>query len=134
MMARRRSRRDHVHSFFHDHPAYGKPQHERSDYDPPQPPSGEGRFYLPCVACHGDFGAPGDHIGAVEKSRWHRKANRRVDGREAQRGHPVRLNCWPAERMRASLGQTVVIENVTGAGGSIGTGRVARAGQPRSIR
>jgi tripartite-type tricarboxylate transporter receptor subunit TctC len=29
--------------------------------------------------------------------------------------------------MRASLGQTVVIENVTGAGGSIGTGRVARA-------
>ena len=32
-----------------------------------------------------------------------------------------------AERMRASLGQTVVIENVTGAGGSIGTGRVARA-------
>jgi len=31
------------------------------------------------------------------------------------------------ERMRASLGQTVVIENVTGAGGSIGTGRVARA-------
>jgi tripartite-type tricarboxylate transporter receptor subunit TctC len=32
-----------------------------------------------------------------------------------------------AERMRASLGQTVVIENVTGAGASIGTGRVARA-------
>jgi len=32
-----------------------------------------------------------------------------------------------AERMWASLGQTVVIENVTGAGGSIGTGRVARA-------
>jgi tripartite-type tricarboxylate transporter receptor subunit TctC len=32
-----------------------------------------------------------------------------------------------AERMRASLGQPVVIENVTGAGGSIGTGRVARA-------
>jgi tripartite-type tricarboxylate transporter receptor subunit TctC len=32
-----------------------------------------------------------------------------------------------AERMRASLGQTVVIENVGGAGGSIGVGRVARA-------
>jgi tripartite-type tricarboxylate transporter receptor subunit TctC len=29
--------------------------------------------------------------------------------------------------MRASLGQSVVVENVTGAGGSIGTGRVARA-------
>ena len=32
-----------------------------------------------------------------------------------------------AERMQASLGQPVVIENVTGAGGSIGVGRVARA-------
>ena len=32
-----------------------------------------------------------------------------------------------AERMRASLGQTVVIENITGANGSIGVGRVARA-------
>ena len=32
-----------------------------------------------------------------------------------------------AERMRASLGQTVVIENVAGAGGSIGVGRIARA-------
>ena len=32
-----------------------------------------------------------------------------------------------AESMRASLGQPVVIENVTGAGGSIGVGRVARA-------
>ena len=32
-----------------------------------------------------------------------------------------------AERMRASLGQPVVIENVTGASGTIGTGRVARA-------
>jgi len=32
-----------------------------------------------------------------------------------------------AERMRVLLGQPVVIENVTGAGGSIGTGRVARA-------
>jgi tripartite-type tricarboxylate transporter receptor subunit TctC len=31
------------------------------------------------------------------------------------------------ERMRQSLGQTIVIENVTGAGGSIGAGRVARA-------
>jgi tripartite-type tricarboxylate transporter receptor subunit TctC len=32
-----------------------------------------------------------------------------------------------AERMRSSLGQTVIIENVTGADGSIGVGRVARA-------
>jgi tripartite-type tricarboxylate transporter receptor subunit TctC len=32
-----------------------------------------------------------------------------------------------AERMRAALGQPIIIENVTGAGGSIGTGRVARA-------
>src|SRR5262245_50793729 len=32
-----------------------------------------------------------------------------------------------AERMRVSLGQPIVIENVTGASGSIGTGRVARA-------
>ena len=32
-----------------------------------------------------------------------------------------------AEGMRASLGQPVVIENVTGAAGSIGVGRVARA-------
>src|ERR1700674_3328252 len=32
-----------------------------------------------------------------------------------------------AERIRASLGQPVIIENVAGAGGSIGTGRVARA-------
>src|SRR5438045_5043667 len=32
-----------------------------------------------------------------------------------------------AERMRVALGQAVVIENVGGAGGSIGVGRVARA-------
>jgi tripartite-type tricarboxylate transporter receptor subunit TctC len=32
-----------------------------------------------------------------------------------------------AERMRASIGQTVIVENVGGAGGSIGVGRVARA-------
>ena len=32
-----------------------------------------------------------------------------------------------AERMRASLGQTVIVENVAGAGGNIGVGRVARA-------
>jgi tripartite-type tricarboxylate transporter receptor subunit TctC len=31
------------------------------------------------------------------------------------------------ERMRVSLNQTVIIENVTGAGGTIGVGRVARA-------
>src|ERR1700749_718773 len=32
-----------------------------------------------------------------------------------------------AERMRAPLGQPIVIENIGGAGGSIGVGRVARA-------
>ena len=32
-----------------------------------------------------------------------------------------------SERMRISLGQTIVVENMTGAGGSIGVGRVARA-------
>lgn len=32
-----------------------------------------------------------------------------------------------AERMRATLGQSVVVENIGGAGGSIGVGRVARA-------
>src|SRR5215510_12333575 len=32
-----------------------------------------------------------------------------------------------AEHMRTSLGQPVIIENVTGAAGSIGTGQVARA-------
>ncbi|WP_435878890.1 Bug family tripartite tricarboxylate transporter substrate binding protein, partial [Streptomyces albidoflavus] len=31
------------------------------------------------------------------------------------------------ERMRESLGQSVLIENVTGAAGTIGVGRVARA-------
>jgi tripartite-type tricarboxylate transporter receptor subunit TctC len=32
-----------------------------------------------------------------------------------------------AERMKSSLGQHVIVENVTGAGGTIGVGRVARA-------
>src|SRR5580704_11621558 len=32
-----------------------------------------------------------------------------------------------AERMRASLGQPVIIENISGANGSIGVGRVAHA-------
>src|SRR6516165_11784177 len=32
-----------------------------------------------------------------------------------------------AERMRASFGQTIIIENVAGANGSLGVGRVARA-------
>ena len=32
-----------------------------------------------------------------------------------------------AERMRAELGQPVVLENVAGAGGSIGLGRLARS-------
>jgi tripartite-type tricarboxylate transporter receptor subunit TctC len=32
-----------------------------------------------------------------------------------------------AERMRATLGQTIIVENVAGANGSLGVGRVARA-------
>ncbi len=32
-----------------------------------------------------------------------------------------------AERLRVSLGQTIIIENTTGAGGTIAVGRVARA-------
>src|SRR5271156_2085010 len=32
-----------------------------------------------------------------------------------------------AERMQAALGQTIIIENVSGAGGSIGVGRVAHS-------
>jgi len=32
-----------------------------------------------------------------------------------------------AERMKSSLGQPVIVEDVTGAGGSIAVGRVARA-------
>jgi tripartite-type tricarboxylate transporter receptor subunit TctC len=32
-----------------------------------------------------------------------------------------------AERMRGPLGQTIIVENVTGAGGTIGVGRVARS-------
>src|SRR5262245_28235287 len=32
-----------------------------------------------------------------------------------------------AEQMRVSLGQPIIVENAPGAGGSIGTGRVARA-------
>jgi tripartite-type tricarboxylate transporter receptor subunit TctC len=39
-----------------------------------------------------------------------------------------------AEHMRASLGQPVVIENLAGAGGSVGTGRVARATPDAAIR
>ena len=36
-----------------------------------------------------------------------------------------------AERMRVSLGQPVIIENVTGAGGTIGVGRAAQRGARR---
>jgi tripartite-type tricarboxylate transporter receptor subunit TctC len=39
-----------------------------------------------------------------------------------------------AERMRPLLGQPVIIENVGGAGGSIGIGRVARAAPDGYIR
>src|SRR6202161_125843 len=36
-----------------------------------------------------------------------------------------------ADRMKTALGQSLLIENVTGAGGSIGVGRVARAAPDR---
>jgi tripartite-type tricarboxylate transporter receptor subunit TctC len=43
-------------------------------------------------------------------------------------GGPVdTLTRFLAERLRGTLGQPVIVENITGAGGSIGTGRVARA-------
>jgi tripartite-type tricarboxylate transporter receptor subunit TctC len=43
-------------------------------------------------------------------------------------GGPVdTLGRFMAERMRALLGQPIILENVTGANGSIGVGRVARA-------
>jgi tripartite-type tricarboxylate transporter receptor subunit TctC len=42
-------------------------------------------------------------------------------------GPSDRLARIMAEHMRASLGQPIIIENVPGASGSIGTGRVARA-------
>jgi tripartite-type tricarboxylate transporter receptor subunit TctC len=43
-------------------------------------------------------------------------------------GGPVdTLGRFISERMRASLGQPVIIENVSGAAGSLGVGRVARA-------
>jgi tripartite-type tricarboxylate transporter receptor subunit TctC len=42
-------------------------------------------------------------------------------------GSPDTIARILAEGMRASLGQPVIIENVTGAAGSIGVGRVARA-------
>jgi tripartite-type tricarboxylate transporter receptor subunit TctC len=42
-------------------------------------------------------------------------------------GPPDMIARLLAERMRSTLGQPVIIENVTGAGGTIGIGRVARA-------
>jgi tripartite-type tricarboxylate transporter receptor subunit TctC len=43
-------------------------------------------------------------------------------------GGPVDILArFMAERMRSSLGQPIIIENVSGAGGSLGVGRVARA-------
>jgi tripartite-type tricarboxylate transporter receptor subunit TctC len=38
-----------------------------------------------------------------------------------------------AERLKASLGQPVIIENVTGAGGTVGVGRVGRFFDPDKI-
>src|SRR5262249_59821195 len=48
-------------------------------------------------------------------------------------GGPVdTLGRFMSERVRASLGQPVIIENVSGAAGSLGVGRVARAAPRRS--
>src|ERR1700710_768823 len=43
-------------------------------------------------------------------------------------GPPDTIGRILAERMKVTLGQPVIVENVTGAGGSIGVTRVARAG------
>ena len=52
-----------------------------------------------------------------------------LDGRavSTRREQRIQLARLIAERMRAALGQPVIIENVAGAGESIGVGRVARA-------
>src|SRR5687768_12839522 len=42
-------------------------------------------------------------------------------------GPPDTIARLMSERMRAVLGQPIVVENVTGAGSTIGVGRVARA-------
>src|SRR4029077_540511 len=42
-------------------------------------------------------------------------------------GPPDTIGRILSERMKASLGQPIIVENVTGAGGSLGVGRVARA-------
>src|ERR1700750_1522626 len=42
-------------------------------------------------------------------------------------GPPDTIGRILRERMQASLGQSVIVENVAGAGGTIATGRVARA-------
>jgi tripartite-type tricarboxylate transporter receptor subunit TctC len=67
--------------------------------------------------------------------RRHRCAGARLpissdhDDRAVRRGRPDRLTLGRilSERMRASLGETIVIENVTGAGSTIGVGRAAQA-------
>ncbi len=48
---------------------------------------------------------------------------RAVRGGRADRHHRAR----PGRANAGSLGQTVIVENTTGAGGTIGAGRVARA-------
>jgi tripartite-type tricarboxylate transporter receptor subunit TctC len=67
-------------------------------------------------------------------------AGRAAEGVESYPSHPVTLNVpyaaggpldvvvrIVADGLRATLGQTVVVDNVTGAGGSIGVGRAVRA-------
>src|SRR5215831_10754946 len=60
--------------------------------------------------------------GVANRKRCSRKPHRGVSG-----GALDTIGRLVAERMRGSLGQPIVIENVSGASGSIGTGRAARA-------
>ena len=69
------------------------------------------------IACAGDPAADAQTYPRVPSPWWCRSPP----------GADRRLTRIVAERMRASLGQTVIIENVTGADGGIGVGRVARA-------
>jgi tripartite-type tricarboxylate transporter receptor subunit TctC len=69
--------------------------------------------------CAQGLGIAGDDREAVI---WYRRA--------AEQGDPIgqsSLGRMFAERMKVSLGQSVIVENVSGAGGSIGVGRVARS-------
>ena len=82
-------------------------------------------------ACAAMMQRPGLAYSRLRTASAARRATRRVPSPSSCPTRPAaRPTRWPAimaERMKAALGQSVIIENVTGAGGSIGVGRVARA-------